>query len=130
MDTYNNSSFKNERDLFISVLMHARAQAMHNICITSTLACTSGKAHGVHMDTVDGILTDYVLFQGETYDMTDPANEVIETTHFIESNGANEIVFEQLSGTVTNPVIITLTGSENESSVVTISTEGQIYWTH
>src|ERR1700690_15728 len=95
MDNYNDSSFRNERDLFISALMHARAQAMDNTCLdTSTVNCTDGKEHGVYIDkTGNDVVTDYVIFQGATYNAEDPTNEIIKANHYITSSGASEVDF-------------------------------------
>ncbi len=66
MDSLRGAIHRSDRDLIISVLQRARAQAVNNICVGSS-TCTDGKRHGVRVfhDRV-------VLFQTSTdYDHRD-----------------------------------------------------------
>ncbi len=134
LDSYNNSSFHNERGLLVSALMRARSQAINNVCLDATGVppCTDGKPHGVHID--NGVVTQYILFQGSTYSLTDATNEPVKTNYSITSSGANEVIFQELSANVAaaipTPVKITLQGGVNESSDISIGLEGQISWTN
>lgn len=131
MESYHNSSFHNERDLFISALQHARAQAVNNVCIG--LSCTEGQPHGVHIVTTAGTVTHYIVFQGTTYNSVDPLNTVIDVGKNISQNlqvtGMTDVYFDQLSASTT-PTTITLQNNLGESSVITIGNEGQISWTN
>ena len=118
MDSYRGSSFRSDRDLLVSLLQHARARAMNNMCIGT---CTDGKPHGVRVEP-----DRYVVFQGPGYSPSDPENAVFPANPSISRTGMN-VVFSQLSATTT-ATSTTLTGG-GRASVISISADGQITWT-
>ena len=124
METYRGSSFRNERDTVVSILQKARSQAVSNVCLGSP--CPDGAPHGVHVQN-----DKYVIFQGTTYSSGSSLNEIIKprisTTQITETT---DIVFAQLSGSVTTPGTITVSDNTGHSSVITINSEGQIIWTN
>ncbi len=131
VDNYHQSSFINERDTLVSALTHARSQAINNVCIgTSAVHCTNGKDHGVHIKTSGGLVIEYIVFQGTTYNPNDPTNEIIQTNYTTSTPGPNEVYFERISGKVNAPAAIVLNGIASETSTINIGTEGQIYWDH
>jgi prepilin-type N-terminal cleavage/methylation domain-containing protein len=131
MDSYNSSSFQNDRNLLVSTLMRARSESINNVCLSTTSSpCTDGKPHGVHLDTSGGLVTQYVLFQGTTYNPTDPINEIIKTNHYLTISGTTDVYFTELSDSVTTPVTITLKDNSTSTSDINIGGEGQITWTN
>lgn len=125
LDFYRVYSFRSERSTVVNLLQQARTEAMNNVCLGS--GCTGGKAHGVRFDG-----TSYILFQGNSFDPTDPTN-----ARFSASPSANlvtpatpfDVVFAQLSG-VSTPVDITLTdpSTPGRTDTIRVSSEGQINW--
>lgn len=132
-------SFHSDRDLLIAALHRARAEAVGNVCLGT--ACTDGKPHGV------AILPDkYVIFQGTCYaspgcvrNPNDIAvDEPLDASSAVAHAGTvSEIVFTQLSGVAVSPVTsivqpwtIRLTDTTGRTSLITIETEGRIWWTN
>ena len=119
MDTYRGSSFRSDRDLLISTLERARAQAMSNICAGSS--CADGSAHGVHIES-----DKYVLFQGTAYVASDPINAPFASTPFITKTGLTDVIFSQLTGNPISGGTITLSDQAGHSSKITITSVGRI----
>jgi prepilin-type N-terminal cleavage/methylation domain-containing protein len=124
-ETYRGSNFRTDRDLLVTALQRARAQAVNNVCL-EPCADNDGKPHGVHIES-----DTYVLFQdnGSGYDAGDSQNAVFASnTTVAKSPTSLDVIFEQLSGESTSATM-TLTGG-GKTSVITISEEGQISWTN
>ena len=122
MDTYRGSSFRADRDLFVALLQHARAQAVNNIC---TGTCTDGAAHGV------GVAAGaYTVFQGSSYGARDASqDQTFTASPMVTPSGDTEVVFEQLTGAVVSQRVIVLNG-DGKVSTTTIETNGRIWWTN
>ncbi|MES2087831.1 MAG: type II secretion system protein [Patescibacteria group bacterium] len=127
---YQNSSFRNQRDMLVLALQHSRAQSMHNVCLGN---CTDGAAHGVHLEISSGKLLKLIMFQGKIYNTTDSLNVPIDVgkniSQAIDATGPVDIYFEQLSADA-NPASIILSDETSASSTITIGSEGQISWTN
>jgi Tfp pilus assembly protein FimT len=130
-ETYRGNNFRTERDLFVSLLQHARAQAVNNVCVGNS--CTDGQAHGVHIVVnASGHVQSFVNFQGTNYNATDTLNVVTDVAGHISQaislSGARDFDFEQLSGDTTATSTILFDGVS--TSTVTTQSEGQINWTN
>ena len=121
MGSIGRSSVNQERDLFVSLLLSgARAKAMANV---------GGVSHGIHIDNDNH---RYILFEGDEYieghagnRISPYTNEHITITH---SDDAENIIFERLSGDVTEGVgILTISGNNVEQNIG-INAVGQIDW--
>lgn len=124
METFRGSSFRSDRDLLVSALQHARAQAMNNICFGTCIG-NDGQPHGVHIQS-----DKYVIFQGNAYDSSDPNNAAFDSTITTTKTPATlDILFSQLSGN-SAPATVTLTDAAGHASAVSVSVEGQISWTN
>lgn len=124
MSSYRGYSFRNERNMLISILQKARSQATSNFCLGSL--CPDGQPHGVHIDP-----GQYVIFQGTTYVSGNSLNEIIKPNlGNILINAPTDIVFAQLSGSVTTPGTITISDQAGHSSMISVNGEGQIIWTN
>jgi prepilin-type N-terminal cleavage/methylation domain-containing protein len=124
MESYRGSAFRSDRDLLVSVLQHARAQAMNNICLGT---CADGRPHGVHIQS-----DAYTIFQdeGSGYDEDDVLNASFESSTIVVKNPTTlDIIFDQLSGN-TSPSTVTLTDAAGHSSTISVNAEGQITWTN
>lgn len=136
MDSFRGYSFHSERDSLISILQKARSQAVNNMCFGAS-ACTSGKAHGVHIAVQGGVLT-YTVFQGNTYNAADTLNEVIPARYAavaVGVGGFTDITFSPLAATTTPTPITARTlhlydSAGKDSSDISINAEGQILWTN
>ncbi len=129
LDSYRSSSFHGNRDVLVAALMHARAQAINNICIGGASICHDGKPHGVAIRPAEHP-DKYVLFQGVSYTARDAGvDEVLNANIHYSYTGATEVVFTQFSATTSTAVTITISDSMR-SSAITIGTEGQITWTN
>lgn len=124
METYRGSSFHSDRDLLVSLLQHARAQAIANKCGGSNCS-NNGKAHGVAV--VGG---NYIIYQGPNYGSRDTAEDAVFSANpSLIRTGATDITFSQLTATTSVDKTITLAGG-GKTSNITVSTEGQITWTN
>jgi len=114
------TSMLQERDLFVSLLLTgARAQALANI---------DEKPHGIY---IDNDAHEYILFEGTDYTEGAAINRVTSFTSdtlTITNTGGNTILFEQLSGDVSEGVgTITISGN-GATQYITINAVGQINW--
>jgi len=130
-------SFNSNRDILISVLQHARAEAIANICRGNS--CEDGKPHGVAIRPND-YPNSYVIFQtesvitptysGRTSEDTDQDVPIDANPNF-DYSGLNEVVFRQLSGEAISPGSIVISDNTGtHTSTITINSEGQILWTN
>lgn len=125
-DSFRGYTFRDERDAIVGSLHKARSQAVNNMCFGT---CTDGKAHGVHF--AGGVGSPYVVFQGTTYVAGDVTNETIATKINSVSVTAADVVFAPLSATVSGaPIVITVTDGGPHTSVITVESEGRIWWTN
>ncbi len=122
MGSTGRSSVTQERDLFVSLLLTgARAQAVANI---------DEKAHGIHIDNDNN---RYILFDGTSYNPSASTNRATPfTNESIDITGAENIVFEQLSGNVKDlddddTITLIIKGGGAEGTI-TINKVGQINW--
>lgn len=123
LDSFRSYSFHSDRDLLVSLLQHARSEAVGNICLGS--GCDDGRPHGVAIQT-----NQFVLFQGTSYATRDAAVDAVMAANAgFSYTGDSEIVFSQLSATTTGGTI-TVTEPSGRTSTITIGTEGQIIWTN
>lgn len=130
LGTYKGTLFYTDRNLLITALQRARAEAVGNICYGG--ACTGGVKHGVYIDTdASNRVKNFVIFQ-DTYSAGDPENQVIPSEGATFHSGLQTTLFSQLSGDVApaNAGTITLSDSDGHTSDVTVGAEGQIFWTH
>ncbi|QQR65040.1 type II secretion system protein [Candidatus Kaiserbacteria bacterium] len=121
MDSIARASVLQERDLFVSLLLSgARAKALAN---------AGNVSYGVHVDTTNH---RYVLFEGEIFIEGTASNRITPFTseHItITHSAAHEnIIFERLSGSVSEGAgILTISGNGKEQQI-TINDVGQIDW--
>lgn len=124
LDSFRQHSFQADRDTLISLLQHARSRAVSNICYGAT--CIDGKPHGVRIEN-----EQYIVFQGSSYALRDQAfDTILEANEGIGHSGLEEVVFSQLTGEATSGDIILSDSMTTRTSTISISTEGQIIWTH
>ncbi|MBM3272201.1 prepilin-type N-terminal cleavage/methylation domain-containing protein [Candidatus Kaiserbacteria bacterium] len=119
-DAYRGTSLRADRDLLVALLQHARAQAIHNVCVGDE--CRDGVPHGVSV-TADA----YILYQGAGYAEAEeqaafPAAPALTRT-------VGTVAFARLTGTTTGATFI-IADETGRSSTVTVSTEGRITWTN
>ncbi len=133
LDNYRASSFRGDRDLLISLLQHARAESIANVCHGET--CTEGESHGVAIRPEDNS-GKYVVFQ-TSESLSDYAHRDVNFDLSFEANvntsisgDIREVTFEKHSSLVLNPGNIILTDTSGQTSIITINSEGQISWTH
>lgn len=122
VDSFRGSTFQGDRDLFVSLLQRARAQAISNICSAST--CTDGKPHGVAI-----VGNTYVLFEGSSFaTRTAEADSVFGASQSVTHAGDTEVVFGQLTGTTTAQKKFMHTSARHVSTT-TVESNGRIFWT-
>lgn len=136
-DSLRGYSFRSDRDVLVSALQHARAEAMANICRGT---CTDGKPHGVYVDAVNH---KFIIFQTENSNNPKYIDQTIEDKSYnaeidgsslvTHNNGVDtEVVFKQLSGETSCSVScdITLKDNTGRIDILHINSEGQIIWDH
>ncbi|MEJ0001779.1 MAG: prepilin-type N-terminal cleavage/methylation domain-containing protein [bacterium] len=134
-DSLRGYSFHSDRDVLVSALQHARAEAMANICRGASGDCTTGKSHGVKIRP-DEYPDSFVVFQGTSYaahlTTSDKSfDAVLESKPSITYSGADEVVFTQLSGETNsaNEIAITVTDhNTGKTDTIRINHAGQIKW--
>ena len=128
LDNLKGYSFHSDRDVLVSLLQHARSEAISNICRGED--CTDGKHHGVFVRPPEHP-DSYVVFQGENYINRDQDYDItIDVSNSTYVSGMTEIIFERLSGNATTIGDINLTDDRNHTSTISINSEGQILWTN
>lgn len=120
-DQLRGEGFRDERDTLVTLLQHARAEAMSGVC--GSAACTAGAPHGIE------ILPDsFVLFEGDAYASRALSEDVaIAHSSHIAYSGAHEIVFQAGSGNAAASTI-EIHSAEGKSSAITVGDAGQISW--
>lgn len=138
-DDYRGYSFRNERDLLVSVLQRARSQSVNNVCL-SGLSCTGGQPHGVHIGSAADCSAInkpcYVIFQTTTTTPTFAARDTAVDQDIERSSSFNlvtspgpDVVFDQLSGNVDiAPWSLVVTDNLNHIATTTVNSQGQIDW--
>ncbi len=113
-DTLGRSATREERDTLVSLLWSARTRALANM---------HESAQGVHIDG-----GQYVLFEGPSYDISDPDNQMIPRNPAVTISGGPDIIFTQLSGGVSAGTgTLTMTGPTGMATVE-INEAGRIEW--
>lgn len=124
IDSYRAQTFRSERDIIVSTLHKARSQAINNICLGAT--CTGGLPHGVHVES-----GSYTIFQGATYNASDPLNYTVEgSLGVVISPTPTDIVFAQLSGEVASTSHMTLTDQYGKTSTIDVEASGRVFWSN
>lgn len=123
-DSLRQYSYYSSRDTLISLLQHARAQSLANVCVGTD--CAQAQAHGVALEA-----ERFVLFQGADFETRDISQDVVvEASPRATSSGMSVVIFAASSGDVSSPGTILYADSEGHESEITIGSEGQISWTH
>lgn len=116
-DSYRGYLFRSEHGQITQVIAKARNLAANNF---------NEAPHGVHFED-----TTYTLFIGSSYDEDDDTNTVFERNTAIQITGPDEIVFEQLSGSLDScdddPCTVSFSYG-GKTKDVTISDIGEITW--
>ena len=119
MDFYKTYAFNYETSLLAASLQSARSRALSNM---------NQSPHGLHFE--NGV---YVIFEGGSYDSSDPKNKTIPMSYLVEVKDeatglpAGDIIFEQLSGSVSGDFAL-LVQSGAKSSQISVNREGGINW--
>lgn len=118
-DSYRAYSFHNERDLAVSLLQKARAQAMANI---------NQAPHGLHVDNTDN---RYAIFEGTSFNPLAAANIYIPfAAPNIDHAGMADVIFNQLNaGIASVPAGWHFTDGIRTSDI-NFNPEGRIAWTN
>lgn len=125
MEGFRGNNFHSDRALLVSVLQHARAEALASVCTGAS--CTDARAHGVYIDTA---ANSYVIFEGASYATRVAAlDRPLEASPALARSGLGEVVFSPYTGNSPTPGTITLSG-EGRTSDITIGSLGQISWTN
>ena len=114
IDSITRATAHGERDLFVSLLISARAQSLANI---------NERAHGIHIGG-----PEYVLFEGSLYDASDPANVSVPRESAVTVTGPVDIIFDRLSGSVSTDVGTVTFVEGTSSTTVEINAFGRIEW--
>ena len=113
LDSYRSYTFSSERDALVSLLLKARNQSMNNI---------DELPHGVHIGS-----QSFTLFEGVTYSVSNPKNNIIARNAAISVNGLTDVNFSQLSGDPSLIGSITLSYGAR-TAIISIENEGRINW--
>lgn len=121
LSSYRGDAFRAERTTLVTLLEQARADALNNV---------GEEEHGVAIFPSDEP-GSYVLFDGPSYVAGSSTNRTFPTSYEValDAGSPTTIVFEQLSGDVLSPGVITLRDpNRNITTDITINHEGTIIW--
>ena len=113
LDIYRTDSMSAERDRVLGILHNARTRSINNV---------NESRHGVYFDS-----DKFVLFQGSSYNPSDPQNKDFEYATSIIYTNPFEITFEQLTGNASNTGSIVLSG-QGRTATISFNSEGRIGW--
>ena len=115
MDQYRSYVLNSDRNTLVSMMQKARNKSMNNV---------NEAPHGVSIRP-----TSFVLFRGSSYVSRNPAlDETVPRSTALTITGSAEVVFEQLTGSVTGLTgDITISNGLN-SHVISINSEGRLNW--
>lgn len=123
MDGIRTESFNSEIDKIATILQKARLQSHNNI---------NQRKHGLLISNSNGSVNKYILFEGNSYILSDKSKEVryeVESPIHLSELSKDEIIFEQLSGRVENYGDLIFENPETgKTSHIKINYEGQISW--
>ncbi len=109
-----------ERDLFVTLLLRGtRAAALANL---------NESPHAIYIDNANH---QYVQFEGTTYDENGASNREIPFSSdavTVNNSGGDTIVFDQLSGNVSEGAGTITIQNSAATAEITISSVGQIDW--
>lgn len=114
MDVYRGFSYRNERDVVVSMLQKARSRSMNNINQTPWGVCY--------------VAPHYIVFKGTVCTPGSASNETLPASPSAAIAGLYlpGVVFTQLSGTTT--ATTTSITQNGKTSAVSINYEGTIIW--
>ena len=113
LNSISRSNLISERDLLVSLLTQARAQALANV---------HESPHSVHIDT-----ERYVLYEGTSYSFGNPTNRVVPKVSQATITGVATVTFAQLTADVASAGTVTIAGGV-ESYDIEINSSGRINW--
>ena len=125
-ESYRGSNFHSDRDLLVTVLQHARSDALASVC--RAVSCSDALPHGVRIEA-----GRYIVFEGSSYVASDPQNQTFAASPAVVKSGEQEFVFAPSTGSLLYPSITPATvilSGEGRASTVSVDAEGQISWTH
>lgn len=107
------SGVESERDLVVSLLQAQRSRALSNI---------HAHSHGVRLEE-----NTIVLFEGDSYDLHDPHNQVISRNPEVSIEDVPvDIVFESLTGNSSAQIIVF--SQSHKRAEVEVNEVGRIEW--
>jgi prepilin-type N-terminal cleavage/methylation domain-containing protein len=118
LDSYRGYSFRNERNLAVSVLQKARSRALANI---------DQQPQGVHVDTTGN---QYVIFEGSYSPGASTNINIPFIMPGLSHSGMNDILFNQLDASVTSVPSAWHFSDTAHTSDISFNSEGQISWTN
>lgn len=114
-DFYKTYALSSERDIVIGVLMKARNKAANNF---------NQSAHGVFVNQ-----NGYTMFQGPSYVSRNTSyDELIKRNNSVAVSGIQEIIFEQLTGSLTSSAGDVTLDNGAKSVNISLNSEGRINW--
>jgi len=115
LDFYKTYALNSERDIVVGILMKIRNKAANNF---------NQSAHGVFIDS-----NGYTMFQGPSYALRNASyDEFVKRNSSVTESGLGEIVFEQLTGSLTSSAGDITLNNNVKSINISLNDEGRINW--
>ncbi len=114
VDSVSRSVASGERDTVVTFLEVARTKALANV---------DEVPHGLHIDA-----THFTLFSGASFTAGASNNRSYERNAAVQVTGATDIVFNQLSGSVTMGTGTLTFTDGSHTATIDINSEGRIEW--
>lgn len=103
-----------ERDTVVTFLETARTKALANV---------NQASHGLHIDE-----DSFTLFNGNVFNSGDPTNRSYAREEAVSVSGPTDIVFDQLSGSVSAGAGTLVFADSTQSASIEVNEEGRIEW--
>lgn len=113
-------SFQVQNELAVSA--QSTVSAMRR-AVALSRASQNDAQWGVHVES-----GSIVMFKGDSYAVRDTDFDEIFSTADIAVSGVTDVVFEKLTGFPDTTGTLTLTGSTNDTQVITINEKGAIFF--
>lgn len=120
LSSLSKSAALQERDLFVTLLLRGTRAA--------ALANKNESPHAIYIDNTNHA---YVQFEGDTYAANNPTNRTIpfsSNSITITNTGGDTVVFDQLSGNVSEGAGTITISNGNTAQEILIRENGQIDW--
>ena len=122
IDVFTQSLARIDRELLLTSLREARAEAMNGSCVAS--ACTFPTPQGIHVSS-----TGLTIFEGDSFASRNVSADIpvpFSLPESIAARSATEVVFAPYSANVTHVSFISMLGADHRAEEIEVLNNGTI----